>query len=355
MYNSTNLPLSKKKIIKKSFGSILFFALSQIILVAVIILSISLGNFSRSLPVIILIWLVLLLISLPQVIYQYLYYKYYYYNFQEDEAEIRKGVVSRATGHVQYRKIQNIFLDQDVLDRIFGLYDVHYETAGLTSGFYSHVDGLNRENADKLVTFLKEYTRNSENKTLPVREAVDRMEPVATTTDTPDDGTRYSRGNLPIEKKMIWATLLPSFITLPIASFFVLAWISNAMNINWESLPSALIIFICFLFFVMPMVFNFIYWIIWYKNFKFTFEKDGGEVTSKVISVHQTHLYFDRIQNVNVSQSFIQRLFGLYVVSIETAAEGSALFSLVIPGLNQKNAETLKDYLLTKAKKHREI
>lgn len=87
-------------------------------------------------------------------IYHYLYYKLYYYNFTDEGAEIRKGVVSRQTGHVQYDRIQNIYIDQDFLDRIFGLYDIHYETAGEKSAFYSHVDGLNKENAEKLVAFL---------------------------------------------------------------------------------------------------------------------------------------------------------------------------------------------------------
>lgn len=150
MLNSTNLPLDRKKIIKKTLEKfpvfLLFFIFGGIIVVF---------NFELKLW-----WLTIIGIALPIIpifcvyIYQVYYYKLYFYDFKDDCAQIRKGVISRSTGHVRYERIQNIYIDQDILDRIFGLFDVHYETAGETSGIYSHVDGLNKENAEKLIKFL---------------------------------------------------------------------------------------------------------------------------------------------------------------------------------------------------------
>ncbi len=143
MYDSQNLPLSPLKVVKKTIRRWLFWAL---FVLPFLYLSISswygISMFGVA-------FLLLLPIMFVIVIYEYYYYKLYYYNFAEDRAEIRKGVISRATGHVHYERLQNIYIDQDFLDRIFRLYDIHYETAGKTSDFYSHVDGLNKINADK--------------------------------------------------------------------------------------------------------------------------------------------------------------------------------------------------------------
>lgn len=151
MWNSENLPLEKRKIVKKTSKSALVFFMYVLFLAPVYLIS------ETTSPLFLIVGLMAFIIpTLLVYIYQALYYRLYYYDFGEEGAEIRKGVVSQSTGHVRYKKIQNIYIDQDVLDRLFGLYDVHYETAGETSGIYSHVDGLNKENADKLVSFLND-------------------------------------------------------------------------------------------------------------------------------------------------------------------------------------------------------
>lgn len=88
------------------------------------------------------------------LVYQYFYYKTYFYDFSSEGAKISKGIFKRSTGYVTYDKILNIYLDQDPLDKMFGLYDAHFETAATESGSYSHVDGLDKENAEKLIYFL---------------------------------------------------------------------------------------------------------------------------------------------------------------------------------------------------------
>ena len=157
MLNSSNLPLEKRKIIKKSLASFPVFLLSLLLGGYSLVIGILLyEEVSWSWPLIILGIILSLFTPLAIVLYQIYYYKSYFYSFGEKGAEIGKGVFSRSTGYVQYDKIQNIYVDQDFLDRLFNLYDVHYETAGEVSGTYSHVDGLNQTNARKLVDFLNE-------------------------------------------------------------------------------------------------------------------------------------------------------------------------------------------------------
>ena len=71
-----------------------------------------------------------------------------------------KGVVSRKRISIRYEKIQNIFIDQDFLDRIFKLYDVHIATADYQSAWTAHIDGVSRENAEKLKSILDIHIKN---------------------------------------------------------------------------------------------------------------------------------------------------------------------------------------------------
>lgn len=97
-------------------------------------------------------WLIpiCLIIILLSCITQFYYYRNYFYDLGEDGIVIKEGVLSRREITIPYSKIQNVFVDQDALDRAFGLYDVHLETAGFGSHYVSHIDGVNQANSEKL-------------------------------------------------------------------------------------------------------------------------------------------------------------------------------------------------------------
>lgn len=334
IYNSQNLPLSNLKIIKKTIVSslpisIIFFFMGLVFLISGKG-SYALVSFSSG-----------ILVFVITIIYQYFYYKLYFYDFSESKAEIRKGVISRATGFVRYERLQNIYLDQDILDRIFGLYDVHYETAGETSGFYSHVDGLNKENADKLVKFLNEKSGHasiaSAKKVLPK------------SIQTTEIG--LSRENCPISDMIIKKDIITSVGFSAFLFVMVLIFISNFGFMIGPDLSYLLILYIFIIIFVSVTIISFLYTSIWYKNFFFLFDNEKGEIKSKVIGQMVSYLYYDRIQNINIKQGIIDRLFGLFSVTIETARETLAVTPpLTIRGLNEVNAQRIRDFLMAKAK-----
>jgi len=45
-------------------------------------------------------------------------------------------------------------VDRDLLDVVFGLYDVHVSTPTFLSGLAAHIDGVNAENAEKLKNII---------------------------------------------------------------------------------------------------------------------------------------------------------------------------------------------------------
>lgn len=359
VYNSNNLPLSSYKPVKKSLPgiiTIMIFWIGYLLLRRLFISTVTGAGPITDSTAVLIIWmnwianLGALFLIIGICIFEYLYYKFYYYSFRENNAEIKKGVISSATGHVRYERLQNIYVDQDIWDRIFGLYDVHYETAGETSGFYSHVDGLNKENSDKLVKFLNDQINNSDNGSSH-SENIQQQTTVAQESQKNQDNIPIidiSRENCPISSVLVLIGTLKMSIVLIMIVLYVLGAMLQSHFVTTKPTNFNLIFFLSiFIVVAGSFMINFI----WYKNFYFYFGKDKAEIRTKVIGQSSSFLYYNRIQNVNVRQGITDRLFGLYSLSIETAGEKSSI-ALNIPGLSQVNADKLRDYLIAKSQKY---
>jgi len=148
-------PLSTKKIIKKTITSSFAF-----IVLAVIFLFCSISYLAVGAPA--SIWLLLLAALLVGFIvfivaayyYQTWYFATYFYDLTGDYVIIRKGPITPKEITVPYERIQDVYVDQDLLDRLFGLYDVHISTATISSAMSAHIDGVEQAAADGLRKIL---------------------------------------------------------------------------------------------------------------------------------------------------------------------------------------------------------
>jgi membrane protein YdbS with pleckstrin-like domain len=82
--------------------------------------------------------------------YQRAYIKRYYYNVDDKLIIIRKGVFAQQEITVPFERIQDVYVDQDLFDVMFGLYDVHISTATATSGVRAHIDGVEKAAAEEI-------------------------------------------------------------------------------------------------------------------------------------------------------------------------------------------------------------
>jgi membrane protein YdbS with pleckstrin-like domain len=82
--------------------------------------------------------------------YQRAYIKRYYYNVNDKLIIIRKGVFAQQEITVPFERIQDVYVDQDLFDVLFGLYDVHISTATATSGVIAHIDGVEKAAAEEI-------------------------------------------------------------------------------------------------------------------------------------------------------------------------------------------------------------
>ncbi|MDF2691306.1 MAG: rane-flanked domain [Gammaproteobacteria bacterium] len=95
--------------------------------------------------------LIMLVIIYP---YQILFYQSYHYEINSQNLIIKKGVFSVTQISIPFDRIQDVYIDQDILDRLLGLYDLHFSNASAYSARASHIDGLGKEAADTIRTLV---------------------------------------------------------------------------------------------------------------------------------------------------------------------------------------------------------
>jgi membrane protein YdbS with pleckstrin-like domain len=152
-------PLSKKKIIKQTIGDIvgstLFYCFIYLIISTVVP-----ENLGKPIEIPKVFIVGFLLVSyVGSYLYRWRYWAVYFYDLTPDSVVIRKNPITPTEIIVPYERIQDIYVDQDLLDRILGLYDVHLSSATLTSAAMAHIDGVTREGAEGLRAILLEKVR----------------------------------------------------------------------------------------------------------------------------------------------------------------------------------------------------
>lgn len=151
-------PLSEKKPLKKTMSSIIssllfFFGL----LVAGLTASFILGwRFNLIFLTVISVGVLLLISCLLVYQYQRWYFQVYFYDLTDDFIIIRKRVFTPREITIPYERVQDVYLDQDLLDRMFGLYDIHLSSATISSGMEAHIDGVEKDAADGLRKIILE-------------------------------------------------------------------------------------------------------------------------------------------------------------------------------------------------------
>jgi membrane protein YdbS with pleckstrin-like domain len=151
-------PLEQRKIFKKFtiamiWRSIFFLA----ILVTLALTTQSSGN-TKGILIIALI-AVYVIAAILEFLYQREYYRTYYYDIEKDFLIIKKGFITPHQTMLPYEKLQDVYMDQDIFDRIFNLWDVHVSTATAMSGHEAHIDGVSLDNGEKLREIILEKIR----------------------------------------------------------------------------------------------------------------------------------------------------------------------------------------------------
>ena len=152
-------PLSRRRIFKETFaqtiGVLSFLVVVWVILAVLASLSIEFAELFK-LVSLAFAWVVLMVL-LAVFLYQRWYFAKYFYEFTPGGVEIKRGSDKRPKQiAVPYGQIQDVRIDRDWFDKLFGLYDVHIYSTLPLSNDVAHVDGLEKNAASELrVALLK--------------------------------------------------------------------------------------------------------------------------------------------------------------------------------------------------------
>ena len=149
-------PLSPNKVIKKTLnGAIGWFIVMIFFNVAVSIVFTATGNWQATMTLTgMFSFLLFCIIVFLNYLYQKWYFDFYFYDLTPDYIVIRKGPITPREITIPYERIQDVYVDQDIFDRMFGLYDVHLSSATISSGMEAHIDGVEKPAADGLRAVL---------------------------------------------------------------------------------------------------------------------------------------------------------------------------------------------------------
>ncbi len=158
-------PLHPRKIWKKTIGSLLGLLLAIVIFVLFLtptlfadeaIRDAAIGIVSSTLPFFLV---AICAVAVLTYLYQVWYFAFYYYDLTDQYVVIKKNPITPKEIVFPYERIQDVNVDQDVLDRLFGLYDIHLSTATSSSGQHAHIDGVDKQVADSLRSHLLDIVR----------------------------------------------------------------------------------------------------------------------------------------------------------------------------------------------------
>ncbi len=140
-------PLSTRKVLKKTITSTWIFV---VLLLIVFGATIAIGMGILAVITLGFMFIMIFLIYL----YQRWYFAVYFYDLTQDYIVIKKGPITPQEITIPYERVQDVYVDQDLLDRIFRIYDVHLSSATVSSGMEAHIDGVEKPAADGLRAML---------------------------------------------------------------------------------------------------------------------------------------------------------------------------------------------------------
>jgi len=310
-------PLRKIKILKKALGntiswSVFIFISSLMVLTPLIgLLSVGIGLLAS---ISLLIPFSVLLPLLVALVYQTQYYKNYFYDLTPDGLVIGKGVINTWRITVPRNKVQEVYLDQDLWDRIFGLYDLHLATATDVSGREAHIDGLGAQDAETLRSLLLQWVGGS-----------DAKSPVQAST-------------------AVYDTFRPSMIGFVLRAPSILLWLILLLPFLSVSLiiPGVIVLII------VPILLAIAY--LDFKAMRYELREDGVFIHLGFFIPRESTYLYRNIQDVGDDQALLDRLLGIHTLSVKTMTGESAIGARLLY-LSDVDARRLRDDILRRSKK----
>lgn len=290
---------------KLSKISIPYRALKKVFTVLVFLVFTSMQSLTTAPPIAIVGFLLLLSISVFILLgYEYLYWRNFEYHVEQDGLKILSGVITKNDRDIPLKRIQNVDVNRNILQRVIGIAKVDVETAG----------GSKTEASLKYLTFedAKEMQKN-------VRELKNRRK----TTEPEEEGAE--REDFVLSNKDLGILSLASVDTRVMAGLFaVMSVVTGSVGIQFAEdgisflgfgasfLIGLLVLAAAWLANSFSVFSNFF-------DFKLYFHDNALEYERGLFNRASGTIPEEKIQDIIIEENFIQRYFNYASLQVETA------------------------------------
>lgn len=147
------IPLQRRLLLKKISLPTLFIAIATHIFSAFLLSQFAvLAEIDASISdTVILGWSVIVFGTIfAKVLWDYIFILSYRYETDGHNMIIRKGIFAKHEVTLPFAKITDVYVDRDLLDVVYCLWDLHISTPTAVSGAVAHIDGLSKEGCRRL-------------------------------------------------------------------------------------------------------------------------------------------------------------------------------------------------------------
>lgn len=245
-------------------------------------------------------------LSILVIAYEYLYWKNFVFTVEEDGLKIMSGVISKNDRDIPLKRIQNIDINRNILQRMLGIAKADIETAG-GGGTEASLKYVEYEDAQRLQK--------------DVRELKNRRK-----SDTKEKGSKKERDDFVLSDKDLTVLSLVSAadIRLLIGAGFLISFLAGSVNSQLEGFISqaagtAAIILLGVIVVSGAWLSNAASKFIEYYNFRLSFHENALEYERGLFNRASGTIPEEKIQDIIIEENVVQRYFGYASLEVETA------------------------------------
>ncbi|MFB6199544.1 MAG: PH domain-containing protein [Candidatus Nanohaloarchaea archaeon] len=237
------------------------------------------------------------------VLYEYLYWQRYSFKIEEDSINITSGVFRRKDTDIPLKRVQNIDIKRNIIQRILGIAKLNLETAG-GSKTEASLKYLEEKQAEQLRQKIRNVKNRETEKT--VREEAEQ------------------KSDFELSVKDLSVLSLVSVDLRAIAALgFILSILGGSIGqaeLQLEAVAGAafLVVFIL-LAAASAWLYSSARTFEKYFNFTLTFKENALEYQRGLLNRSSGTIPRQKIQNLIIEENLLQRIFGYATLKVETA------------------------------------
>lgn len=270
------------------------------------------------------------------------------YAVDELAFHLKSGIFEKTERTIYFDRIQNVQRHTSFLHKLFGMTSITFETG--TSGMNSNVkfDTLTRLEADRLEYLVKEFMQSGNTTTESKTEKVAMTpERVVHFTPTRKDTIKASFTSFSfLIILVIGASLFSKVDQLFEVEDYVEGWFVSVLTSGW--IIAGMVVGLIVLAVTIGVMWTFVK----YGNYEIASDEERIYISKGVLDETTFSIAKKRVQAVEITQSFMKRIFGLAEVKLISAGDlgdGEDEVSSLYPFLPVKRAyamiaELLPDY-----------